>query len=111
MEPHAPRLGCTTSRVTSDVEGDQSSIRIEGVLDALTIGYLSPVFDAVVSDGSRRVTVDCEQMTLLDSRGVSAIVSLAKRVSAQGGQVVVVHAHDQPLAVLKLLKLDAILGV
>ena len=34
-----------------------------------------------------------------------------KRVKADGGRVVVVHAQDQPLAVLKLLKLDRIFGL
>jgi anti-sigma B factor antagonist len=48
---------------------------------------------------------------LIDSSGVGAIVSLFKRVKADGGKVVVVRAHDQPLAVLKLLKLDKVFGL
>jgi anti-sigma B factor antagonist len=113
METLAPlRLGTATSRVvTSDLESGQPQIRIEGALDALTVDEICPTIDAVVADRPRRVIVDFDLVTLLDSTGVGAIVSLFKRMKAQGGQMVVVHAHDQPLAVLKLLKLDTVFGL
>ncbi len=86
-------------------------LKIEGALDALTARDVRPVFDQVVADKPKRVTIDLEALTLIDSSGVGAIVSLFKRVKADGGQVVVVQAQDQPLAVLKLLKLDRVLGL
>lgn len=86
-------------------------LKIEGALDALTARDVRPVFDQVVAEKPRRVAIDLESLTLIDSSGVGAIVSLFKRVKADGGQVVIVHAQDQPLAVLKLLKLDRIFGL
>lgn len=86
-------------------------LHIDGALDALTARDIRPIFDQVVADKPKKVTVDLEGLTLIDSSGVGAIVSLFKRVKADGGQVVVVRAHDQPLAVLKLLKLDKIFGL
>jgi anti-sigma B factor antagonist len=99
-------MNCTRT----DSEGE-SKLRIFGALDALTVREIKPVIDALVADRPRRVTVDFNELTLLDSSGVGAVVSLFKRVKATGGEVVVVGAHDQPLAVLKLLKLDRILGL
>ena len=77
----------------------------------LTAPDIRPIFDKVVADGRRRVLIDIEKVTMIDSSGVGAIVSLFKRVKADGGQVLVVGAKDQPLAVLKLLKLDRVLGL
>ena len=91
--------------------GGESRLVIDGSLDALTVRDLRPIIDAVVADKPQRVTVDIEKLELIDSSGVGAIVSLFKRVKANGGSVVVVGALEQPLAVLKLLKLDAVLGV
>jgi anti-sigma B factor antagonist len=91
--------------------GGESRLVIDGSLDALTVRDLRPIIDAVVADRPQRVTVDIEKLELIDSSGVGAIVSLFKRVKANGGSVVVVGAREQPLAVLKLLKLDAVLGV
>jgi anti-sigma B factor antagonist len=91
--------------------GNELQLHIDGALDALTARDVRPIFDQVVAEKPKRVTVDLESLTLIDSSGVGAIVSLFKRIKADGGQVVVVRAHDQPLAVLKLLKLDRIFGL
>lgn len=95
-------------RTDNDTE---SRLVLDGALDALTAPDIRPVFDKVVADGRRRVLVDIEKVTMIDSSGVGAIVSLFKRVKADGGQVLVVGAKDQPLAVLKLLKLDRVFGL
>lgn len=112
MQTTAPlRWGQTTSRVIRSDDGGQSRLQIEGALDALTVRDVRQTIDAVVADQPHRVTVDLDRVTMIDSTGVGAIVSLFKRITAQGGQVVVVSAHDQPLAVLKLLKLDVVFGL
>jgi anti-sigma B factor antagonist len=99
-------MKCT--RTDNDTE---TLLDLEGALDALTAPEIRPVFDKVVSDGRRKVTVDIAKVTMIDSSGIGAIVSLFKRVKADGGQVLVVGARDQPLAVFKLLKLDRVFGL
>ena len=96
--------------VRTDEDGE-SRLAIDGALDALTVRDIRPIIDAVVADRPRRVTVDIENLNLIDSSGVGAIVSLFKRVKANGGNVVVVGAREQPLTVLKLLKLDGVFGL
>ena len=91
--------------------GSDSRLELHGALDALTAPDIRPIFDKIVADGRKKVTVDIEKVTMIDSSGVGAIVSLFKRVKAEGGQVLVVGAKDQPLAVLKLLKLDRVFGL
>lgn len=83
----------------------------EGALDAATVHDIVPVLDGIVEEHPRLVIVDLDGVKMLDSRGVGAILSLWKRVKAQGGKVVVAHAHDQPLAVLRVLKLDGVFGI
>ena len=46
------------------------------------------------------------QLRMIDSSGVGALVSLYKRVRAQGGNVMIKGIRDQPLAIFQLLKLD-----
>jgi anti-sigma B factor antagonist len=97
--------------VRKSEKNGESHLLIDGALDALTVSDIRPVIDAVVADTPRRVTVDLENLRLLDSCGLGAIVSLFKRVRANGGDMVVVGAREQPLAVLKLLKLDGVFGL
>ena len=100
-------MNCTRT----ELDGGECQLRIQGSLDALTVRDIRPIIDAVVADGPKRVSVDFEELTMIDSSGVGAIVSLFKRIKASGGEVVVLRAHDQPLAVLRLLKLERVLGV
>lgn len=92
-------------------DNGESRLEIDGALDALTVRDIRPIIDAVVADRPKRVTVDLEKLNLIDSSGVGAIVSLFKRVKANGGEMKVVGAREQPLAVLKLLKLDGVFGL
>jgi anti-sigma B factor antagonist len=96
--------------IRTDTE-TESRLQIDGALDALTAPDIRPIFDALVAEGKKRVTIDIEKVTMIDSSGVGAIVSLFKRIKAEGGQVTVTGARDQPLAVFKLLKLDRVFGL
>jgi anti-sigma B factor antagonist len=90
--------------------GDVSILRIEGALDAMSTPELRPVIDAIVADKRPRVDVELSGLRLIDSSGVGAIVSLYKRMRAQGGQVAVKGLRDQPLAIFRLLRLDRVLA-
>ena len=46
---------------------------------------------------------------MVDSSGIGALVSLYKRVRAQGGNVVIKGVRDQPLAIFRLLRLDKLM--
>lgn len=105
------RAAAARQLVTSARQGDETQLRIEGALDACTVAAIGPILDAAVADHPRRVTVDLDELTILDSLGVRAIVLLWNQVKAQGGKVVVVHAHAQPLLVLKLLRLEGVFGM
>lgn len=90
-------------------EGTNSTLRIDGSLDANSTPELRPMIDALVADKRARIVVDLSALRLIDSSGVGAVVSLYKRVRAQGGKVSVAGLRDQPLAIFKLLRLDRVL--
>jgi len=83
-----------------------SHLSIEGQLDALSASDLRVELDRLVAARPGTVEVDLSQLRLIDSSGVGALVSLYKRVRAQGGNVVIRGIRDQPLAIFQLLKLD-----
>jgi anti-sigma B factor antagonist len=89
-------------------EGDASILHIRGELDALSASEIRPHFDQVVEDNRRNVTVDLSGLRLVDSSGVGALVSLYKRVRANGGQVSFTGVTAQPLVIFKLLRLDVV---
>ena len=88
--------------------GDETTLRIVGVLDATTTQAIRRTIDAIVADRRTSVTVDLSGLRLIDSSGVGIIVSLYKRCAAQGGTVRVEGLKEQPLAIFKLLRLDRV---
>jgi anti-sigma B factor antagonist len=90
-------------------QGEGTTLRIEGSLDAISTPELRAVIDALVIEKRKQITVDLSALRLIDSSGVGALVSLYKRARAYGGKVVVMGLRDQPLAIFKLLRLDKVL--
>jgi anti-sigma B factor antagonist len=84
-------------------------IAIAGGLDIVSVTDLRTAIEKLLADKPARVEVDLSALRLLDSSGVGALVSLYKRVRAQGGQVVVSGLRDQPLAIFRLLRLDRVM--
>lgn len=89
-------------------DGDDSTLTIDGTLDAVTAPELRPVLDALVAENRKKIVVDLASLRLIDSSGVGVLVSLFKRVRAYGGEVNLVGLRDQPLAIFKLLRLDRV---
>src|SRR4029078_5225997 len=62
-------------------------------------------------DNRKWLTLELTALRLIDSSGVGVIVSLFKRIRANGGQVKIVGLRDQPRAIFRLLRLDRVLPV
>jgi anti-sigma B factor antagonist len=86
-------------------------LEIVGVLDVHSAPELRAEFDSVVSARPQHVVIDLAALTMLDSSGVGAIVSLFKRVKTAGGTFAVLGVKGQPLAVFRLLSLDRVFGL
>jgi len=91
--------------------GDDTVIRIEGVLDAVTAPEIRPLVDSLIRDQRMAVGVDLAALRLIDSSGVGVIVSLYKRAKVYGGVVKITGLRDQPLTIFKLLRLDKVFSV
>jgi anti-sigma B factor antagonist len=92
-------------------EGDETTLEIDGTLDAVTAPDLRAVVEQLVNERRKSVTLELSSLRLIDSSGVGVIVSLFKRMRANGGQVKIVGLRDQPRAIFRLLRLDRVFPV
>jgi anti-sigma B factor antagonist len=91
-----------------DSEDDETVLKIDGTLDAVTAPELRPTLDELVGTNRKKITIDLSALRLIDSSGVGVLVSLFKRVRANGGEVRIVGLKDQPRAIFRLLRLDRV---
>ncbi|HEY1536336.1 MAG TPA: STAS domain-containing protein [Polyangiaceae bacterium] len=92
-------------------EGATTTLRVRGELDALSAPTLRPLLDELVETDRRDITVDLSGLRLIDSSGVGALVSLYKRIRANGGAVRFAGVTAQPLVIFQLLRLDSVFGL
>jgi anti-sigma B factor antagonist len=85
---------------------DVEVLTLKGNLDALTAPELRPTIDELVANRRIKVVFDLKDLTLIDSSGVGAIVSLFKRVRMLGGDVKIACLANQPKEIFRLLRLD-----
>jgi anti-anti-sigma factor len=87
-------------------------ISFVGALDAFTAPEALARIERVVAESPSELIVDLQRLALIDSVGVRAIATLAQRINARGGKIVLVNAHGQPKLVLELLerKLNIVIG-
>jgi anti-sigma B factor antagonist len=85
---------------------DVEVLTLKGNLDALTAPELRPTIDELVANRRTKVVFDLHDLTLIDSSGVGAIVSLFKRVRMLGGDVKIACLANQPKEIFRLLRLD-----
>lgn len=91
-------------------DGTRITLRIAGALEVLAAPSLRQAADRLLREQRPAVAVDLSDLRLIDSAGVGVIVALYKRVREAGGHLQVVGLRDQPLAVFRLLRLDALLA-
>jgi anti-anti-sigma factor len=86
-------------------------LRVSGPLDAEGALALRPSLENLVSGATGDVVLDMAGVSYMDGSGVGAVAFLFKRLAAQGRRVTVAGAGAQPLALLRKLGLDGVLGL
>lgn len=86
-------------------------LTFDGRLDALTALEVRPTIDELVEQRAKRVVCDMQKLTMVDSSGVGAIVSLFKRLRTLGGDVKIARLNGQPKEIFRLLRLDRVFDV
>jgi anti-sigma B factor antagonist len=108
LDPHLATTNLAGFR--REDSGRKTLLRLEGAFDALSAPASRSALDTLVNDRRSPVAIDMSALRLIDSSGVGAVVSLYKRVVAQGGELSVRGLNGQPLAIFQLLRLDRLMA-
>jgi anti-sigma B factor antagonist len=99
-------------KYTRTDNGDETTLEIEGTLDAVTAPELRPVADELLASRRNPIILDLSSLRLIDSSGIGLVVMLHKRSDKEyGGKVRIVGLRDQPRAIFRLLRLDRVFPV
>src|SRR5436190_10890773 len=83
-------------------------LHVAGELDCVTVSTLRPAVQTLVDRTPELVVVDLADLRIIDSTGVGLLVSMHRQLRTHGGRLGLRNAGGQPLAVLRLLRLDGV---
>jgi anti-sigma B factor antagonist len=95
--------------ISTSVDGDIVTLQVAGELDILSVGQVFPVLDQLLRGPQRRWRLDLSQLRMLDSSGVGAIIYAFRKLRERHGVMTIDGATDQPLSVLRLMRLDKVI--
>ncbi len=98
-------------RLDTRTEGDLTVLDVAGEVDLSTAGVLGGRIQELVDGGTRRLSVNLEEVGFLDSSGLSALVTGLKQMEAAGGKLSLVCTHEQILKVFTVTGLDRVFAI
>jgi anti-sigma B factor antagonist len=91
--------------------GDVTIFEVEGTL---IVGNRQELKQKVIEEieaGARKVLVDFEKTTYIDSSGLGVLVSLAKKIRESGGDLRLANLNDDLQTLFELTKLDTLFQI
>lgn len=92
--------------VTTREEDGVKVMLVSGELDASNSSTLVEAFEPLLKDGHRKLIIDLEKVTFIDSAGLSALVKLYKKTRSQSARLWLAGPRDPVRRVFQLTRLD-----
>jgi anti-anti-sigma factor len=97
--------------LTTTTQGDVTVIRVDGQLTVGNRQELKATVQAGLDAGARKLLLDGSPTGYIDSSGLGALVTIAKRVREAGGQVRLCGLNDDLRSLFELTKLDTLFAI
>ena len=91
--------------------GGVTVVRVDGQLFVGNRQELKDLIQAAVDRGERRILVDFSGTGYIDSSGLGALVSIAKRVREVGGELRLSGLNEDLRSLFELTKLDTLFSI
>lgn len=90
---------------------DITVITPEGDIDIGTVARLRSRVDGLIAGGVRRIVINCQNVTFIDSTGLAFLLSRARNLARAGGLLTLANASGEVVRFLQIARLIDILHV
>jgi len=99
-------MGLTTSK-----HGDVTLIRLDGQLTVGNRQELKAAAQVALEGGARKLLFDCASTSYIDSSGLGALVTIARRAREVGGAIRLTGLNEDLQSLFELTKLDTLFEI
>ncbi len=93
------------------IDEDILAIVLRGDLDATTTDEFNSEVQKHLDQGMNKIIIDCRYLGLISSLGIGALITLQTRLRKRGGDVKLSSLKGMVADVIKLVRLDKMLGI
>lgn len=90
---------------------DIAVVTPEGDIDLGSVGALRAEVDACVLEGTRRILINCQRVTFVDSTGLAFLLTRARRLAQRDGMLSLVSVSRDVVRILEIGRLLDVLHV
>ena len=98
-------------KLTSEKENDYFIISIEGDLDASSCINLDKIISEAVSNGEKKIMVDCSRLSYISSAGLGVFMSYLQDFDTNNVVMVLFGLSEKVQNVFQILGLDQLLKI
>jgi anti-sigma B factor antagonist len=97
--------------LTTSTSGNVTIIRVDGQLTVGNRQELKLAVQAGLDAGARKFLLDCVPTGYIDSSGLGALVTIARRVREAGGDIRLAGLNEDLRSLFTLTKLDTLFAI
>jgi len=86
-------------------------IALKGRLDTAAAETCANELESLILIGSKQLTINCAELDYIASSGLRILLTLRKKMIAQGGTIRLIDVNDEVLQVLKMTGFTALFGL
>ncbi|MBD3886658.1 STAS domain-containing protein [Phormidium tenue FACHB-886] len=86
-------------------------IQLSGILDSIAGKHLRQEVTDLVDAGVPTILLNCQEVTFMDSSGLSALVMVLKKVREAGGDLLLCSINHQVRLLLELTGMDGVFEI
>ena len=94
-----------------EARGDVVVIAADGGINKETGGQFVAEIKELVKGGVSKLLIDCENLKVLSSYGLSGLLTIYKRAREAGGEVKLANVHSIVVQVLTLVRLNKVFEI
>lgn len=98
-------------KMTTDREGDIFVCRLEGEIDFNNSPELRKSFIKLIEDQARKVILDLEKVTYIDSSGLATLVEMLQKLKNSSGRLKLANLQEKVKSVFEITKLEKIFEI
>ncbi|MCF7895300.1 MAG: STAS domain-containing protein [Candidatus Omnitrophica bacterium] len=98
-------------KISEDKKDGIMAVSVSGEINIDTSPDLRKAFDQYTQQGIKKVIIDCQNLTYIDSSGLATLIELMQRLKKIEGGLKICNLADKVKSVFEITKLDKLFDI